>query len=91
MSRYVTAAAPYLSEPFDNARFDFFGSVVTGQELPRARWKRGVSMVNGYLGDALGKLYVEKHFPQDARVRVQKILANVARGLSRGAARRARG
>ena len=77
VSRYVTAAAPYLSEPFDVARFDFFGSVVTGQELPRTRWKRGVSMVNGYLADALGKLYVEKHFSQDARLRVQKILANV--------------
>ena len=77
VARYVTAAAPYLSAPFDLARFDFFGAVVTGQELPRTRWKRGVSMVNGYLGDALGKLYVEKHFPQEARARVQKILANV--------------
>jgi predicted metalloendopeptidase len=77
VSRYVTAAAPYLSKPFDEARFDFFGSVLTGQELPRTRWKRGVSMVNGYLGDAIGKLYVEKHFPPEARVRVQKMLANV--------------
>jgi len=77
VSRYVTAAAPYLSQPFDNARFDFFGSVLTGQELPRTRWKRGVSMVNGYLGDALGKLYVEKHFPVQARNRVQKILVNL--------------
>ena len=77
VSRYVTAAAPYVSKAFDNARFDFFGSVLTGQALPRTRWKRGVSMVNGYLGDALGKLYVEKHFPQTARARVQKILASV--------------
>jgi putative endopeptidase len=77
ISRYVTAAAPYLSKPFDDARFDFFGSVLTGQELPRVRWQRGVSMVNAYLGDALGKVYVEKHFPPTARVRVQKMLANV--------------
>jgi putative endopeptidase len=77
VSRYVTAAAPYLSKPFDEARFDFFGAVVTGQALPRTRWKRGVSMVNGYLGDAIGKLYVEKHFSQEARVRVQKMLANI--------------
>jgi putative endopeptidase len=77
VSRYVTAAAPYLSRPFDLARFDFFGSILTGQELPRTRWKRGVSMVNGYLGDAVGKLYVEKHFPPAARVRVQRMLANV--------------
>jgi putative endopeptidase len=77
LSRYVTAAAPYLSRPFDDARFDFFGTVLTGQELPRVRWKRGVSMVNAYLGDALGKLYVEQHFPPAARARVQKILANL--------------
>ena len=77
VSRYVTAAAPYLSRSFDLARFDFFGSVLTGQELPRTRWKRGVSMVNSYLGDAVGRLYVEKHFPPDARVRVQKMLANL--------------
>ena len=77
VSRYVTAAAPYLSKAFDLARFDFFGSVITGQELPRTRWKRGVSMVSSYLGDAIGRLYVEKHFPPAARVRVQKMLANV--------------
>jgi predicted metalloendopeptidase len=88
VSRYVTAAAPYLSSAFDLARFDFFGSVLTGQELPRTRWKRGVSMVSGYLGDALGKLYVEKHFPPDARGRVQKMLANVIEAY-RGALREA--
>lgn len=77
LSRYLTAAAPYLSAPFDTARFDFFGTVVTGQELPRVRWKRGVSMVNAYLGDALGQLYVEKHFSPAARTRVQAMLANV--------------
>lgn len=77
LSRYVTAAAPYLSSAFDLARYDFFGVTLTGQERPRERWKRGVSMVNGFLGDALGRLYVEKHFPDSTRTRVQKILANV--------------
>jgi len=77
LSRYVTAAAPYLSRDFDLARYDFFGVTLTGQERPRERWKRGVSMVNTFLGDALGRLYVEKHFPDTTRTRVQKILANV--------------
>ena len=77
LARYLTAAAPYLNKGFDDARFDFFGGVVTGQQLPRVRWKRGVSMVNAFLGDALGRLYVQKHFPQHARGRVQKMLANV--------------
>ena len=87
LARYVTAAAPYLNRAFDDARFDFFGVVLTGQARPRERWKRGVSMVSDFLGDALGKLYVEKHFPQSTRARVQKILANVLDGLSRRAAR----
>lgn len=77
LARYLTAAAPYLNKGFDEARFDFFGGVVTGQQVPRVRWKRGVSMVNTFLGDALGRLYVQKHFPQSARVRVQRMLANV--------------
>ena len=77
LARYVTAAAPYLNHDFDIARYDFFGVTLTGQERPRERWKRGVSMVNGFLGDALGRLYVEKHFPDSTRARVQKILVNV--------------
>jgi putative endopeptidase len=77
LARYVTAAAPYLNRAFDDARYDFFGVTLTGQARPRERWKRGVSMVNGFLGDALGKLYVEKHFPDTTRNRVQKILSNV--------------
>ena len=77
LSRYLTAAAPYLNRAFDMARFDFFGAILTGQELPRVRWKRGVGMVNAFLGDAIGKLYVEKHFSGAARSRVQRILSNV--------------
>jgi putative endopeptidase len=76
-ARYITAAAPYLSSPFESARFDFFGLELSGQEKPRLRWRRGVSLVSGYLGDAVGRLYVKKHFPATARARVQKITDNV--------------
>lgn len=77
LARYITAAAPYLSGAFDDARYDFFGTVLTGQRAPRERWKRGVGMVNGYLGDAIGRLYVEKHFPPATRTRVQKMVADL--------------
>jgi putative endopeptidase len=77
LARFVTAAAPYLNSPFDQARFDFFGTVLTGQELPRTRWKRGVAMVNAYLGDAIGRLYVERQFTSNTRVRAQRILDQV--------------
>jgi putative endopeptidase len=77
ISRFVTAAAPYLSSPFDLARFDFFGTMLTGQELPRVRWKRGVAMVNGYLADAIGRAYVERDGARATRARVQRILDRV--------------
>jgi predicted metalloendopeptidase len=76
-ARYITAAAPFLSRPFETARFDFFGLELSGQEKPRLRWRRGVSLVSGYLGDAVGRLYVKKYFSATARARVQKITDNV--------------
>jgi predicted metalloendopeptidase len=77
LARYVTAAAPYLSSPFDRARFDFFGVALTGQELPRTRWKRGVAMVNAYLGDAIGKAYADRYFTPTVRSRAQRIVEDV--------------
>jgi putative endopeptidase len=72
--RHITAAAPYLSEAFASARFDFFGRLLTGQELPRTPWKRGVSLVNGFLGDAVGRMYVDRHFPPSAKARAEKLV-----------------
>ncbi len=76
-ARYITAAAPYGPRSISMARYDFFGRVLTGQEAPRTRWKQAVSLVNFYMGDALGRLYVEKHFPDSARKRMRGIVANV--------------
>jgi putative endopeptidase len=78
-ARYITAASPYVNRALADGRFEMFGRVLSGQEAPRARWKRGVSIVNGFLGDAVGKLYVERHFPPEARARVQRIVDNVVR------------
>lgn len=74
-ARYLTAMAPYLSKPFVDARFDFFGRELTGQPVPRVRWKVGVALVNSMLGDAVGRLYVEKHLPPQARARVETMVA----------------
>ena len=78
-ARYVTAATPYVSKAFNDARFEFFGRVLTGQETPRPRWRRGVSIVNGNLGDAIGRMYVDKHFPAASRTRVQRIVEHIVR------------
>ncbi len=76
-AQYLTAAAPYLSKPFVDAHFEFFGRTVSGQPSQRERWKRGVTLVNGNLGMAAGRLYVEKTFPPDAKARMQKMVGTL--------------
>jgi len=75
--RYITSLAPYLSKPFSDARFDFFGRELTGQATPRTRWKVAVGLVNSMLGDALGRLYVEKHLPPRARTQVEDLIGTL--------------
>jgi putative endopeptidase len=76
-ARYLTSVAPYINQPFSDARFEFFGRVLTGQQVPTERWRRGVSLVSGFLGDAIGRIYVQKHFPAASKVRVQRLVSNI--------------
>ena len=76
-ARYITATSIYVSRPFADARFDFFGRVLTGQEAPRERWRRGVSLVNTYLGDTVGRLYVRDHFPATSRPHVRELARQI--------------
>jgi putative endopeptidase len=76
-AQYITTAGPYLSQPFVDARFEFFGKTMSGQQAQRPRWKRGVQAVNGSLGEALGQLYVQKYFPPKAKARMETMIANL--------------
>src|SRR5690606_2211503 len=76
-ARAITDAAPLLHAELTEAAFDFFGRTLTGQQAQRDRWKRGISLVNASVGEALGRLYVEKHFPPEARTRMQRMIANL--------------
>ena len=76
-ARYITASSIFISRAFADARFEFFGRVLSGQEAPRERWKRGVSMVNAHLGDAMGQLYVRAHLPDSSRQRVRGIVRTI--------------
>ncbi|MBK9243116.1 MAG: peptidase M13 [Acidobacteria bacterium] len=76
-AQYITTAGPYLSQPFVDARFEFFGKALSGQQEQRQRWKRGVQAVNGSMGEALGQLYVAKHFPATAKARMEVMIANL--------------
>ena len=80
-ARYITALSPYLNKDLSDARFDFFGTFLTGQRVVIPRWKRGVSLVNTILGDAVGRVYVERHFPRSSRDRVERIVNQVVRAF----------
>jgi predicted metalloendopeptidase len=76
-AQIITLHATFLSQPFAEARFDFFNRTLSGQEEQRQRWKRGVQLVNGTMGEALGQLYVARHFPAESKVRMEAMIANL--------------
>jgi putative endopeptidase len=73
----VRSNAPYLSSEFVEANFDFYGRTLTGTPEKRARWKRGVSLVEGALGEAIGKVYVDRHFPPTAKTAMDELVGNL--------------
>jgi putative endopeptidase len=75
--------APLLSSEFVNENFDFYGKTLTGAEELRPRWKRAVSAEQSALGFALGKIYVEKHFPPEAKKRMKALVANLIEAYRR--------
>ncbi|MFO0915450.1 MAG: M13 family metallopeptidase [Pirellulales bacterium] len=75
--RLVSQAAGYLSKPFFDADFDFYGKTLTGLEQPEPRWKLGVRLLDGAIGELVGKKYVERHFPPEAKQRMQELVGNL--------------
>ncbi len=73
----LRSRSPLLSKAFAEESFKFFGKTLTGAPEQRPRWKRGVSATEEALGEALGKLYVAKHFPPAAKEKMQKLVANL--------------
>lgn len=73
----INQAAPYLSQAFVDANFDFFGKVLSGSQENQPRWKRGVALVDGALGEVLGKEYVARHFPAESKAQMEELVANL--------------
>ncbi|WP_374040905.1 M13 family metallopeptidase [Massilia sp. erpn] len=70
-------AAPYLSKAFAEENFAFYGTVISGTKEQPPRWKRGVSVVEGAIGEGLGKLYVAKYFPAERKERMEHLVQNL--------------
>jgi predicted metalloendopeptidase len=71
------ANAPYLARDFAQEHFAFYGKVLSGLDEQEPRWKRGVNATDGALGEALGKLYVEQHFPAERKARMEQLVRNL--------------
>ncbi|MCW2544717.1 MAG: Neprilysin [Frankiales bacterium] len=75
--RVITSMASYLSSDFVETSFDFYGRTLTGAPQLRERWKRGVGFVEGVMGEAVGRLYVERHYSQDAELQMAQLVDNL--------------
>jgi len=75
--RVIHARAPLLTDELVAEDFAFYGRTLSGTEEIRDRWKRGVGLVENLMGDALGKLYVELHFPPEAKARMDVLVDNL--------------
>jgi putative endopeptidase len=75
--RAASSCAGYLHDAVVDEDFGFYGRTLSGTPQLRERWKRGVALVEGALGEAVGKLYVERHFPPSAKDRMVTLVANL--------------
>jgi putative endopeptidase len=73
----VSRAAPYLPRAFVDESFAFHGKVLSGAQQLRDRWKRGVDFVSQAMGEAVGRLYVAKYFPPEAKAEAEKMVRNI--------------
>jgi endothelin-converting enzyme/putative endopeptidase len=78
---FVSDHASYLPKAFDDASFDFFSKTLRDVPTQRDRWKRGVSLVNGALGEAVGQIYVQRHYPAESDRQMGELIANIRAAL----------
>ncbi|MGG5171309.1 M13 family metallopeptidase [Pseudarthrobacter sp. J1738] len=75
--RIINAAAPYLSAEFVDANFAFYGTVLSGTPENKERWKRAVAVVEDALGEAVGQIYVQRHFPASHKDKMEELVASL--------------
>lgn len=75
--KVITSCAPYLSSLFVKENFDFYSKTLTGVQEQRPRWKRGLGLVEGVVGESLGRLFVERHFPAEYKARMEDLVAHL--------------
>ena len=81
VARVIRAYAPYLTRELVETNFDFYGRTLGGTPELRERWKRGVALVEGSIGEAVGREYVARHFPPDSKAMMEDAGRQPAAGL----------
>jgi putative endopeptidase len=74
---FVSDHAQFLPKAFDNARFNFYSKTLSGVPVQRERWKRGVQLVNGAVGESVGAIYVKRYFPPTAEKQMAELIENL--------------
>jgi putative endopeptidase len=80
-AQFISGNATFLPKTFDDARFDFYSKTLNDVQTQRDRWKRGVNLVNGALGEALGQIYVDRHYPAESDRQMGELIANIRAAL----------
>ena len=78
----INSSANYLSDEVAEAHFDFFGKTLSGSKEMQPRWRRCTSQVERQMGEALGKMYAEKYFPESSKKRMEKLVKNLQIALA---------
>ncbi len=73
----ISGAAPYLNEAIVQQNFDFYGTTLNGTLQLRDRWKRAVSLIESAIGEAVGRVYVERHFPSESKEAMEALVGNL--------------
>ncbi len=81
--KMISSLSPYLSSAFVDENFRFYGTVLMGTPELRERWKRGVALVEVSVGEAVGKIYVDRHFSPVAKQRLDQLVANLIEAYRR--------
>ena len=74
-------AAPYLSKPFVDASYQFHGKELAGQPEQKPRWKRGVALLDGMLGESVGRVYVARYFPPQSKAKMDALVSDIQTAL----------
>jgi putative endopeptidase len=77
VAHFLSDNAATLPSDIDDARFEFYGKTLRGQEEQRARWKRGIDAVEGQIGELLGKIYAEKYYPPEEKAAMESLVSNL--------------